>query len=222
MAIQYIRSSARFRTRTAATGVLLLAFITMHEAADAAPRLAPPVTWPAPDAVLRSGTLSFVGHSTVGTFVGTTAAVSGVVIGSSDVQTARGWVSAPVATISTRNALRDRDLRATMQVAKYPTIRFDLDGVRLSSPAPADTVRAVLHGSLSIHGVVRDVTVPATLVSLADTIHVAGTFPLDLADYGIRGLTRLLGTLRMHRNIEVSLDLRFVATSDTTRGDRYE
>jgi hypothetical protein len=80
----------------------------------------------------------------------------------------------------------------------------------------------VLRGSLSIHGVVREVTVPATLVSLADTIHVAGTFPLDLADYGIGGLTRLLGTLRMHRNIEVSLDLRFVTTPDTTPGDRHE
>lgn len=221
MVIQYTRSSARFRARTGTTAVLLLAFVTMHGAADAAPRPASPVTWPAPDAVLRSGTLSFVGHSTVGTFVGTTAAVSGVVIGSSDVRTARGWVSAPVATLSTRNALRDRDLRATMQVTKYPTIRFDLDSVRLSSAVPADTVRALLRGGLSIHGVVRDVTVPATLVSLADTIHVTGTFPLDLADYGIGGLTRLLGTLRMHRNIEVSLDLRFVATADATPGDRY-
>lgn len=222
MVIQYLRSSARVRARFGTTGVLLLACVTVHGAADAAPRPMSPPTWPAPDAVLRSGTLRFVGHSTIGDFVGTTTAVSGVVIGSSDVTSARGWVSAPVATLSTRNALRDRDLRAAMQVAKYPTIRFDLEGVTLSSPEPADTVRAVLRGSLSIHGVAQDLTLPATLVSLADTIHVTGTFPLDLADYGIGGLTRLFGTLRMHRNIEVSLDLRFVTTTDTTRGDRYE
>src|SRR5258706_2019932 len=41
------------------------------------PRLFKHETWPAPNAVLRSGTLSFTGHSTLGDFVGTTTAVSG-------------------------------------------------------------------------------------------------------------------------------------------------
>jgi polyisoprenoid-binding protein YceI len=202
--------------------MLLVACITTHGSADTATRPASALTWPAPHAVLRSGTLSFVGHSTVGAFVGTTTAVSGAVVGSSNVETARGWVEARVATLSTHNALRDRDLRATMEVAKYPTIRFELAGVSVSSPVRTDTVRAVLRGSMSIHGVVRDLTVPATLISLADTIHVTGSFPLDLADYGIGGLTKLFGTLRMHPNIEVSLDLRFVPTPDVTRGERYE
>src|SRR6476661_6014578 len=77
----------------------------------AAPPLASRQTWPAPNAVLKSGTLSFTGHSTLGEFVGSTTAVSGGVTGNAELANARGWVEAPVTTLSTGNGLRDRDLR---------------------------------------------------------------------------------------------------------------
>jgi hypothetical protein len=49
-----------------------------------------------PSAVLRSGTLSFDGHATVGDFVGSTTTMSGAFTG--DIVGARGWVEASVAT----------------------------------------------------------------------------------------------------------------------------
>jgi polyisoprenoid-binding protein YceI len=172
-------------------------------------------TWPAPNAVLRSGTLSFTGHSTVGDFVGTTTAVSGGVTGNAELANARGWVEAPITTLSTGNGLRDRDLRSTMEVAKYPTMRFELAGVTVESPAASDTVTGTLRGALTIHGVTRDVAIPATLIAAADTIDVSGAFPVDLADYKVGGLTRLFGTLRVRRNIEVRFHVRFEATPHT-------
>jgi len=184
------------------------------------PRLVKHETWPAPNAVLRSGTLSFTGHSTVGDFVGTTTAVTGGVTGNAELANARGWVEATVTTLSTGNRLRDRDLRATMDVAKYPTMRFELAGVTDESPAAAsDTVTGSLRGALTIHGVTRDVAIPATLIATADTIDVSGAFPVDLADYKVGGLTRLFGTLRVRRNIDVRFRVRFQATPHTpTRG----
>ena len=177
------------------------------------PQLVKYETWPAPNAVLRSGTLSFTGHSTVGDFVGTTTALSGGVTGDAELANARGWVEAPITTLSTGNGLRDRDLRAAMDVAKYPTMRFELAGVTVESPAaPSDTVTAALRGSLTIHGVTRDVAIPATLIAAADTIDVSGAFPVDLADYNVGGLTRLFGTLRVRRNIDVRFRVRFAAT----------
>jgi len=169
-----------------------------------------------PNAVLRSGTLSFTGHSTVGDFVGTTTAVSGGVVGNAELANARGWVEAPVTTLSTGNGLRDRDLRATMEVAKYPTMRFELDAVTIEpSAARSDTVSGALRGALTIHGVTRDVAIPATLIAAGDTIDVSGAFPVDLADYKVGGLTRLFGTLRVHRNIDVRFRVRFEATPHT-------
>jgi len=182
-----------------------------------ASRLPPPVsrqTWPAPNAVLRSGTLSFTGHSTVGDFVGTTTAVSGGVTGNAELANAQGWVEAGVATLSTGNGLRDRDLRSTMDVAKYPTMRFELAGVTVENPAAAsDTVTGTLRGALTIHGVTRDVAIPATLIRAANTVDVSGAFPVDLGDYKVSGLTKLFGTLRVQRKIDVRFRVRFEATS---------
>jgi hypothetical protein len=137
-------------------------------------------TWPAPDAVLKSGSLSFTGHSTVGDFVGTTTSASGGVIGNANLANARGWVEATVSSLSTGNRLRDRDLRSTMDVATYPAMRFELAGVTVESPA-----------------------------ATSDTVDASGSFPIDLGDYKVGGLTRLFGTLRVRREIEVRFRVRF-------------
>jgi polyisoprenoid-binding protein YceI len=162
-------------------------------------------------AVLQSAVLSFTGHATVGSFVGTTSNASGAVTG--DLSGARGWVEATVATLVTHNDHRDRDLRASMEVSKYPTMRFDLDRTTIaaSRPAHGDTVAVLLHGTLTIHGVARTVELPATVVRRSDAIHVTLEFPLDLEEYRIDGLTKAFGLLRMNRMIEVRADLVFVA-----------
>lgn len=168
---------------------------------------APPA---APIAVLQSGTLSFSAHATVGDFIGSTTTITGAVTG--ELSDAHGWVEAPVATLVTQNEHRDRDLRASMEVEKYPTMRFTL--VRTTgAPANGSAVAMVLHGTLTIHGVTREVDLPATVERSADTTHVTATFPLDLHDYRIGGLTKMLGLLRMDPHIEVHVDLRFLSTS---------
>src|SRR5213075_2968425 len=77
-----------------------------------------------PDAALQSGTLSFLGHATVGDFVGTTTNVMGAILGGRDYAAARGWVEALVRTLVTGNERRDRDLRASMEVDRYPMMHF--------------------------------------------------------------------------------------------------
>ena len=165
---------------------------------------------PAPAAVLQSGTLSFSAHATVGDFTGSTTTITGAVTG--DVAEARGWVEAPVASLVTHNEHRDRDLRASMEVEKYPAMRFTL-GRASRTPTSGDAGAVVLHGALTIHGVTRDVELPAALERNGESIHVTSTFPLDLNDYRIGGLTKMLGLLRMDPHIEVHVDLRFIATS---------
>ena len=163
--------------------------------------------------VLHSGTLSFSAHATVGDFTGTTTTVTGAWTG--DLSAATGWVEAPVATLVTHNDHRDRDLRASMEVDKYPTMRFDLARIASASPGglPNGTGAFTLYGTLAIHGVTRAVELPATAVRGGDTIYVKSSFPLDLGDYHIGGLTKMLGMLRMDPKIVVHVDLRFLANS---------
>ena len=163
--------------------------------------------------VLHSGTLSFSAHATVGDFTGTTTTVTGAWTG--DLSAASGWVEAPVATLVTHNDHRDRDLRASMEVDKYPTMRFDLARIASASSGawPDDAGAFTLFGTLAIHGVTRAVELPATAVRGGDTIYVTSSFPLELGDYHIGGLTKLLGLLRMDPKIVVHVDLRFLENS---------
>jgi len=163
-----------------------------------------------PAAALRAGTLSFVGHSTAGDFSGTTTSVTGAVVGGDDLATTGGWAEAPVETLRTGNGLRDRHMREALDAGRYRTIRFDVKSVRTAATAQADSASATLVGALTIHGVARDVEVPATLVRRANTVRVTSTFPLRLRDYRIDPPRAALGMLRVRDDIEVHADLQFV------------
>jgi len=163
---------------------------------------------PIPPSRLVRGTLSFDGHSTLGDFVGTTDSVRGEMTGGPEIAEVRGWVEAPVATLHTGNGKRDKDLRKSMEVDTFPTMRFDLADV-VPGATPGDSSTVTLRGRLSIHGVTRDVDIAARVWVAPDTIRVRGDFPLNLKDYRIGGLSKMLGILKMHENIEVHLDLVF-------------
>ena len=175
---------------------------------------------PAIKAILRRGTLSFTAHGSMGAFVGSTITAAGMVEG--DITSARGWVEAPVAMLTTRNALRDRDMRAALEAAIHPVMRFDLIRVEvLSDDTVGDTFVVGLHGTLTIRGVKRVVYLPATVAIDTHAIRVEAAFPLDLEAYRIGNLSRMFGLLRLKREIEVRLDLQFtrLRANDPLRND---
>jgi polyisoprenoid-binding protein YceI len=155
-----------------------------------------------------SGSLSFDGHATAGDFTGTTTTVSGQLSGAPNVTGVRGWVEAPVRSLRTGNGRRDRDLNKSMESEKYPVLRFDLVKVSRTESA-GDSIAVLLHGALRIHGVTRNVELPATLQFRGQDIRVRSDFPLNLKDYRIGGLSKLLGVLKMYEDIEVHVDLVF-------------
>jgi polyisoprenoid-binding protein YceI len=163
---------------------------------------------PIPNGRLVSGTLSFDGHATAGDFTGTTTTVSGQVVGAPELTGVRGWVEAPVQTLKTGNGKRDRDLNKSMETDKYPKMRFDLSRVTRRG-ASEDSVGVVLHGQLRIHGVTREVELPGSLQLSGSQARLRTDFPLNLKDYHIGGLSKLLGMLKMYEEIEVHADLMF-------------
>jgi hypothetical protein len=165
---------------------------------------------PAPvgNGTVTSGRLSFDGHATVGDFTGVTDSVRGAFVGAATLDSVRGWVEAPVATLTTGNGHRDRDLNSSMESGRFPVIRYELAGMTPSAPR-GDTVDAVLHGAFRIHGVARAADVPATLVFSPGAAHLHADVPLDLGDYDVKGLSKFLGVLKMHPGITVHVDLAF-------------
>jgi polyisoprenoid-binding protein YceI len=163
---------------------------------------------PVPRAHVASGTLSFDGHATVGDFVGKTDSVSGRMTGGAQVSAVRGWVEAPVRTLMTGDRRRDKDLNKSMESSRYPNIRFELTGVTPKN-GTADSLPTTLHGALVIHGVRKMVDLPAVVAFTSGEVRLRSDFPLNLKDYRIGGLSKMLGLLKMSENIEVHVDLRF-------------
>lgn len=167
-----------------------------------------------PPGKLTSGSLSFHGHATIGDFVGTTDSVSGQMTGGPHLSSVRGWVEAPVRTLKTGDRRRDKDLNKSMESGEYPTMRFELTGATPGG-GTADSLIATLHGNLTIHGVSRKANLPSTLVFQGPSLRVKSEFPLNLKDYRIGGLSKMLGMLKMSERIEVQVDLLFALDQRT-------
>lgn len=166
------------------------------------------VAGPLPAAKVTAGTLSFDGHATVGDFTGTTTAVSGEMSGGSALEDIRGWVEAPVRALATGNEKRDRDLNKSLESEKYPAIRFELTGVTPTG-GTADSGTVALVGRMLIHGETREVRLPAEVRRDSDGVRVRSDFPLNLKDFKIGGLSKMLGMLKMSEEIEVHVELTF-------------
>lgn len=164
-----------------------------------------------PDAPLKHGTLSFDGRATMGDFVGTTDSVRGEMKGGESLAAVTGWVEASVASLRTGNGKRDKDLRKSMEVEQYPAMRFDLERVApaTSTAATSDTTTVMLHGRLTIHGVTRAVEMPARVWREPTGWRLRSDFPLNVKDYAVGGLTKMLGILKMNEHITVHVDVTF-------------
>jgi polyisoprenoid-binding protein YceI len=163
---------------------------------------------PIPNGRVASGTLSFDGHATVGDFTGTTHSVTGQLSGAPGLGTVRGWVEAPVESLKTGDRRRDKDLNKSMESNRYPKLRFELNRIAPKQTS-GDSIPVTLLGAFTLHGVTRQVELPGVIELKGKTARVRSDFPLNLKDYRIGGLSKALGLLKMHENIEVHVDLIF-------------
>lgn len=161
-----------------------------------------------PDMTLRSGSLSFDGKATLGDFTGTTSTITGGLAGAASVAGVRGWVEAPARSLVTGNGRRDRDMYSSLEVETYPTLRFDLDDLSAAAPH-GDSIAVTLRGRFTIHGTTRQHAVPGWLWLTARSARFRGQLPMNLKDYGIGGLSKMLGVLKMREGIVVRMDVVF-------------
>jgi len=160
-----------------------------------------------PPLQVLGGTLAFDARATAGRFTGTTRTVSGRASGGS-LTVIRGWVEAPAASLVTGNDRRDRDMYKSLESDRFPAIRFDLDSARSLTYA-GDSVLVRLEGRFTLHGVVRQVSIPAALLRSGDTVALSSAFNLNVKDYQIGGLSKFLGLFRMEEVIGIRVDVLF-------------
>jgi polyisoprenoid-binding protein YceI len=167
-----------------------------------------------PDLPVTTGDLAFDGSGTLGSFTGTTSRVRGALVGGVDLEAVRGWVEADAATLVTGNGRRDKDMRSSLEVERFPVIRFDLAAVG-AGLADADSIPVTLRGTFTIHGVQREQAVTGWVWRAGDQVRFRGRTPMNLKDYKIGGLSKLFGALKMNEEIVVRMDVTFGGSAPT-------
>lgn len=160
------------------------------------------------DAVVSRGTLAFDAKATLGAFTGVTTTVTGKLLGANSLTGVHGWVEAATKTLSTNNDHRDRDMASSLESDKYPTMRFDLDSV-IAGEVQGDSTAVTLLGRFTLHGQARPVTLPGWVWTGARGARFRGAAPLNVKDYGVGGLSKMLGMLKMNEMIVVRIDVTF-------------
>lgn len=160
------------------------------------------------DAPLAHGTLAFDANATLGAFTGTTSTLTGAMKGSGTIAGVRGWVEAPAKSLTTNNGHRDRDMASSLEIEKYSTIRFDLDSV-IPGEVRGDSTAVTLIGRFTLHGQTRAAKVPGWAWVFPTGARFRGALPINVKDYAVGGLSKMLGVLKMNEMIKVRVDVEF-------------
>jgi len=97
----------------------------------------------------------------------------------------------------------NRQAAQTLDAARFPELRFTADqAVRLPPAGALD-----LAGTLTLHGQARPLTLPLQLTAEGEGWRVRGAVKFKQSDFGVSPFSGFLGTIAVHDEVEVALDL---------------
>jgi len=206
------RSPVAVHARRASTPLLLIAMLAAvtGDATPAGAQSVPPggMSGAVRAARVTGGTLAFEADATTGRFEGTTTTLQGEVRPAPPPAIATGWVSFAARTLKTGRGMRDRHMLESLEAEAHPEIRLDVERVTPTATA-GDTTRATVTGTLTIKGISRPVEVPAVVVRNATGYALNARFPIDLRNWKVGGLSRLLGTVKMDPAVTIRVEVAF-------------
>ena len=130
----------------------------------------------------------------------------------------------PAAAMRTGNRRRDNRMRGRiLETARFPEIVFELRRLTgdLSRLRPGESFSVQIVGDLTVHGRAARVQLPVDVYVFGDHVEIAGSFPLNWKDYGMRDPS--IGPIRVKEPMLVDFRLRAVPAEMPDRislGDR--
>ena len=123
-------------------------------------------------------------------------------------------VEIQAASLAVTNDVKEsdrRDIERTMQedvleIADYPEIRFEGKGRQITELARG-MFRVLLAGSLSLHGVERNLEFPCNLVVSDNSLRANGEFTIRQTDFGIKLVSVAGGALKLKDELKFQFDI---------------
>ena len=111
-------------------------------------------------------------------------------------------VSVDVKTIDTDNGSRDEHLRSKdyFDASKYPVITLKSTKINLTNKTKSGWY--IFSGTLSVHGVTKNIEFPFTAILQGDDYLFKGNFEINRQDYGVGGGSGVMG-----KTVKVSLSV---------------
>ena len=137
--------------------------------------------------VMGASQVRFDAKAFLHTFAGTTSRVEGSIrVGDLDrLSDAAACIRIDAASLDTGNRIRDGNMReGHLETSRFPTIDFLLTMVDGMMRQPGRW-QFMASGTLSLHGVEREVRFPIRAREEGETVVLTGQLPLKMTDYGI-------------------------------------
>lgn len=163
---------------------------------------------PIPSRELTGVFAYFDAKVTLGDFRGRATTGTGRLSGGARLADIGGWIEIRVEDITTGNGRRDRHMRERLEIQRFPTFRMEVTGVRADSLI-ADTTFVTLTGTLELHGIANEVSVPGRVYWDRGGAHVWTEFRLDIRDYNLKRASTFLGLIKMNPVILIGIEAIF-------------
>ena len=101
----------------------------------------------------------------------------------------------------------DKELKdIVLHPAQYPDITFQSTNVTAKGLG-AGRYDVKINGNLTLHGVTRPITIPATITLNGSTLRAVGTFSIDRDDYKVKATSAFHGMVRVDDDIKFEFDI---------------
>lgn len=128
--------------------------------------------------------IEFVGSKVTGSHNGSFQKFSGEINYTGDPTTSRVSISMDANSLTTDDPKLTEHLKTAdfFDVAKFPQAKFESTAIK---PGGDKGASHTVTGNLTLHGVTKSVTFPATIAATADAVTVNSDFAINRKDFGI-------------------------------------
>jgi polyisoprenoid-binding protein YceI len=130
-------------------------------------------------------------------------AIAAVLTGEKGVKAVR--VTIPATQLDCGNGTMNDHMRKAIKLTESPTIEFRLANYDVARNG--EGVAGTIAGTLSLGGVEKAITLNADGKSEGGMLHVTGSYPLKMTDYGLKPPTLMFGRIKVGETVTVKFDL---------------
>jgi polyisoprenoid-binding protein YceI len=114
-------------------------------------------------------------------------------------------VTVPAERMDCGNGTMNEHMKKALKASANPSIDFHVTGYDVTRQA--DGITGTITGTLELGGVTKSISVDAAGKAQDGMLHVTGSYPLKMTDYGLKPPSLMFGRIKVAESVKVNFDL---------------